>query len=416
MQEKKIVYFDYWTVGINNFKLVDQSFKDRGFETKLIHLNSWRGIQEPIFQEIQGINCYDIKYYNTNLLFKVLKEEKPIAVVMLNASFITDRTIILACKKLGIKSIYLMHGSELSEEFIDDGIRLINKTLKKNRIKKAIKHIRGTVWNYLYSIANYDQKYIYQLHAYKVLLKTFINPAKYLLFPPPAFDLQPDLTLVYGISEKEFYKKKYKSAIKVVGNPDLDKYFQEIDSLKEDKELFCKTNNIPLNKPYITYIDEGLVENKTWDNEYRINFFTNINKACSEAGFHLVIKLHPKTAKGPNRASFDLLKDVTIISQVNFPKLIYFTDLCISHYSTTLIYPILLDKPVLVPRWDNSSNLLTIYTNKEVTFIHSLDEFKQCIKNKIYTYDRREYLANNVPYMDGKTSERIANHIFDLIK
>ena len=38
MQRKKILYFDYWTVGIRNFKLFDEHLKARGYETKLLHL------------------------------------------------------------------------------------------------------------------------------------------------------------------------------------------------------------------------------------------------------------------------------------------------------------------------------------------------------------------------------------------
>ena len=57
MRQKKILYFDYWTVGIKNFKFFDQDLKDNGFTTKLRHLNSWRGINEPISQVIQGIDC-----------------------------------------------------------------------------------------------------------------------------------------------------------------------------------------------------------------------------------------------------------------------------------------------------------------------------------------------------------------------
>ena len=419
MSEKKILYFDYWTVGINNFILFDQNLKNSGYTTKLVHLNSWREIEGPEFQQLQGVDCYDIKYYRTNLLFDVLKKEKPLAVVMLNASFITDRSIILSCKKLSIKSIYLMHGALTREEFIDESIKFINQTLKKNRIKRALKHISGTVFNYLNSIFKYDKKYIFKVHPYKVLLKTFTDPGTYLHFPPPAFDLRPDLTLVYGGLDKEFYVKRFlllPSSVKVIGNPDLDKYFQEINNLGENEDNFRKTQGIPNHTPYITYIEEGLVEDRIWDNNYRIKFFEQISKICSEAGFHLVIKLHPRTARGPYRKSFDLLENVTVLAQVNFPKLIRFTDKCISHYSTTLIYPILLDKPILVPRWGESANLQTVYSDKEVTFINTLEEFDQAIKSNNFVYERSDYVKNFVPFKDGRTRDRIAQYILDLVK
>lgn len=419
MIKGKIVYFDYWTVGINNFKLFDTQLKNNGFETKLIHLNSWKGIQCPEYEQINGIDCYDIKYYRTNLIHKVLKAEKPTAVVMLNVSFITDRTVILSCKKIGIKSVYLMHGSLTREDFIEESIRLINQSFKRKRLQRALKHIKGTVLNYFNSIILYDKKYLFKSHAYKILWKTFTDPGTYLHFPPSSFDLIPDLALVYGIMDQEFYRKRfsnYNSVIKVVGNPDLDKYFQEIENLSKDKDAFCKAQNIPLDKPYVTYIEEGLVEDRIWENEQRIKFFQEINAICQEVGLNLVIKLHPRTAKGPYRDSFDSLEGVTVLTQVNFPKLIYFTEKCISHYSTTLVYPILLNKPILVPRWGNSAKILAIYTDKEVTFVYSMNDFKKLIKDSNLHYDRNEYINNFVPFVDGKTSERIVNYILDLIK
>lgn len=415
----KIIYFDYWTIGINNFVFFDSLLKAKGVETKLIHLSSWRGIVRDDHQIIHGIDCYDIRYYNTNIIYQVLKEEMPDAVVMLNASFITDRTIILSCKSLGIKSTYLMHGSITREDFIEESAKSINHSMKKNRFNRALKHVRGTVFNYLFAITRFNYKYLFKLHAYKVLFRTFIDPGNYLHFPPPSFDLIPDLTLVYSTLDLEYYQKRLlssNSVIEVVGNPDMDKYFKEIGIIEENKEQFCRTNNIPTDKPYITYIEEGLVEDKIWDNDYRIKFFNEINEICNEQGFHLVIKIHPRTTNGPYLDSFSLLKGVTVLSHTNFTKLIFFTSKCISHYSTTLIYPMLLGKVILVPRWGQSASLLTIYTDKEVTFVYSLDEFKMRISDSNFQYNRSNYINNFVSFKDGKTSERIANHILHLIK
>lgn len=419
MRENKIIYFDYWTVGIRNFKFFDQNLKEKGFSTKLIHLNSWKGINEPHFQVIDGIECFDIRYFNTNLIYTVLEKEMPFAIVMLNCSFLTDRTLILSCKKLGIKSVYLTHGSLIRDEFIDESIKAQNQSLKRGRVKKAAKHLSSTVRNYLYSIIKYNKSYIFKPHIYRVLIGSFTNPGKYLNFPPPSFDLKPDLALVYSKLDKAFYIKNFllkESTVKVVGNPELDTYFKELKSIGDNKEQFLKANNIPLDKPYITYVEEGLVEDKVWDNDYRIRFFEEIISSCSQAGYHLVIKLHPRTAKGINRLSFDGLKNATILSETNFPKLIYFTEKCISHYSTTLVYPILLNKPILVPRWGESANLLTLYSTKEVTFIPSLEVFEREIRLNDFVYDRGAYLDEHVPFTDGKTNERVANYIIDLVQ
>lgn len=419
MRQKKILYFDYWTVGINQFKLFDHHLRSRGVETKLIHLNSWRKIEGPAHEVIQGIQCFDIRHYQTNSIHQVLKKEMPAAVVMLNLSFVTDRTIILSCRKLNIKTIYLMHGSLTREEFIDESIKSVNQSLKGTRFRRGLGHIKGTVLNYLTSTFKYNKKHIFRIHPYKVLFGTLTNPGAYLHFPPPAFDLKPDLALVYGLGDFTFYTKKLQhdeNAVKVVGNPDIDQYFLRIDELGTDKELFLKTHHIPAERPYITYIEEGLVEDRIWENEYRMEFFNEINQACRESGFHLVIKLHPRTARGPYFQSFSQLEKVTVLTQVNFPQLIYWADKCVSHYSTTLIYPILLGKPILVPKWGKSAKLFNLYTEKEVTFVPSIESFKKFIQQNSFHYDRDEYIRSFVPFKDGKTAERIANYIIALMQ
>ena len=419
MQRKKILYFDYWTVGIRNFKLFDEHLKARGYETKLLHLNSWRGLKSPVQEVIQGIECYDIKYYKTIYLHEVLRKENPLSVVMLNASFVTDRTIILSCKKLGIRSVYLMHGALTREEFIEENVKGINQSLKWSKYKRGLHHFKSTVVNYLNSTFRFDRNYILRIHPYKVLLKTLVDPGTYLHFPPPAFDLTPDLTLVYGLSDFTFFVNRLQlpeHSVRIVGNPDLDQYFQQLDSLDKDKDEFLASCKISGDKPYLTYIEEGLVEDRIWDNDYRIRFLSQINEICRESGFHLVIKLHPRTATGPYLESFRQIQNATILSTVNFAKLVYHTDKCISHYSTTLIYAMLLEKPILVPRWGKSADVFNIYSNKEVTFVATLKDFRYFIQKQTFQYDRKEYIHNIVPYRDGKTAERIADYILDLVQ
>ncbi|MCX8491780.1 MAG: polysialyltransferase family glycosyltransferase [Cyclobacteriaceae bacterium] len=419
MLNRKILYFDYWIAGIHNFRLFDKDLRNNGFETKLVHLGSWRDSKSQVYQKIEGIECFDIKYYGTSLLFNILKAESPKLVIMLNASSITDRAVVLACKRLGIKLVYLMHGALTREEFIEDSIESTNESLKTNRLLKSFKHLKGTIPNYLYSLFKYDKRFLFRWYPYGLLMKTFINPAKYINFPPPSFDLSPDLSLVYGNIDKRFYGKLFfgvDTHIRIVGNPTLDSYFLQLKDISSDKDFFLTQNSIPLEKPYVTYIEEGLVEDKFWDNEYRLDFLESISKVCTAVGLHLVVKLHPRTAKGSNFNSLLQLKGITLLTDVNFAKLVYFTDKCISHYSTTLIYPMLLDKPILVPRWGKSEFVPTLYKEGEVTFVESIDQLKEYLKMDKIAYDRKKYILDYVPFTDGKTKERIVNHILEIAK
>ena len=189
---------------------------------------------------IDGIDCYDIRYYNTNFIHNVLEQERPVAVVMLNSTFITDRSLILSCKKLNIKSIYLAHGALIREEFIDKSIKVFNESFKGTRLQRAIKNLRGTVLNFLVSTARFNKKILLTLHPYSVLLNTLINPGTYLFFPPPSFDLEPDLVLVYGKDDADFYLNRLQidpCKVMIVGNPELDSFFQNSDVISQDKDI-----------------------------------------------------------------------------------------------------------------------------------------------------------------------------------
>ena len=337
------------------------------------------------------------------------------AVVILNSTHITDRTIILSCKNLGIHVIYLAHGSLIREEYIDKSIDAFNKSFKGIRLKKAFGHF-GTIINFLYSTFKYDKRKFITPHPYRVLLNTFINPGGYMFFPPPSYDLMPDLTLVYGKDDREFFKKRQDvSKIKIIGNPELDNYFLQLDSISQERDEFLDSLNLPKGKKYIVYIEEGTVEEKLWSNETRLNFINQIKLVCEEVDLHLVVKLHPRAAKGPNFNSIKSIEGITVLADVNFPKLINFSEKCVSHYSTTLIYAMLLGKPILVPRWGNSKQLYKANSANEVTFVYSLSEFKEYLLNRNCHYDRQAYLDNYVPFRDGKTSIRIAQYILNLI-
>jgi hypothetical protein len=419
MQKGKIIYFDYWTVGIHNFKVFDESLRHAGLEVKLIHLGSWRDPNTPAYQEIDGIKCYDISYFKTKLLYNIIRDEAPDAIITLNASFTIDRAITMICRNLGIKLIYLMHGIMTREEYIEDSIRETNRSRKEGLLRKVVNQLKGIVPNYLFSLYKYDKKYFFKSYPYKLLVNTLLNPTRYLNFPPASFDLDPDLSLVYGNIDFRFYERrlfdKKKSVIKVVGNPGLDSYFQQFNELPFERDSFLSQYNIPLNKPYVTYLEEGFVQDKFWTVDRWLAFCETLLDVCTQSGRHLVIKLHPRTANSPYLESLRRLENLSLVDRTNLPKLINFTDKCISHYSTTLIYPILLNKPIFVPRWGDSASLVTLYNEREVTFIDSLESLKANLLKQEFAYDRSQYINDYIPYTDGKTGERIVQAILETV-
>ena len=105
----KIAYFDYWTEGIQNFVPFDSMLRKRGHETLLLHIGSFNAVHSKE-EVVNGIKCRDISYYNTKMIYKMIEQEKPDIIITLNTTKLLDRVITMSCRKLKIKSIYLMHG------------------------------------------------------------------------------------------------------------------------------------------------------------------------------------------------------------------------------------------------------------------------------------------------------------------
>ena len=117
----KIVYFDYWTGGIHNFKAIDFELKKLGHNTLLFHIGSFNESVES-YEIIENIDCFDISHFKTKLIFNALKEIKPDVVISLNTTYIFDRVLIQSCKVLNIRTIFMMHGIRATGKNLDQAI------------------------------------------------------------------------------------------------------------------------------------------------------------------------------------------------------------------------------------------------------------------------------------------------------
>lgn len=128
----KILFFDYWLKGIANFNRLMPELRRQcpDAEIKMVHVGSWKEPQKAIVNEHDGFFSYDISYYNTWSFFKVLKYEHPDVIVMLNLYYLFDKALIVFCKQLGIKTVYLAHGK--FSTITDDGFsQFLKQDLKK---------------------------------------------------------------------------------------------------------------------------------------------------------------------------------------------------------------------------------------------------------------------------------------------
>lgn len=363
----KIAYFDYWTKGIHHFKPIDVELKKLGHETVLLHIGSFRA---PCGKEevIEGIRCRDVRYYGTDLIFKMLEIEKPDAVITLNNQFLVDRTVVLSCRKLNIKTAFMNHGIINVGSSMKEVIELSERSFGTFRVRagRALKNIRRVIPNYLYALARYDAKLLLNMKFIKVILSYLISPGRSIYYPKHPEELVHDKTLIYCNNDIAYYKDAGcgGDSIVVVGNPKHTGLLENIRGNKftvemlppEVRELVLK------GRRYALMLEGSYPELQNYGgitNQYRNEYIHSIAQRLEKENITLVVKLHPGTI----RENVDVNHPNAVICGKNLDELINFSYFCISHLSTAVNSCVLLDKPVLHPYWGKFKGIETYFVD-----------------------------------------------------
>jgi hypothetical protein len=428
---KKILFFDNWTKGIHNFTPIAKSLEKLGWETLLVHRGSWEHDKNrPIEENINGLLCRDISYYKTKLVYNILKIEKPSCVLILTSNFIMDRAVIIAARSLSIKSIFLMHGvRSVTKGAIIHQKTFTNVSLNRKRWGKAKKYLSYTLPNYFFSGMKEDKLFLLKGKSLLLILKMFFNPSKHMMFPPISNELHCDLALVWDKAHKTLFEKEYgypKNKIKMVGHPPLDyvfKFLRNPPKYNKQNTFFIEYPFL-FDKKYCVYLETASVETGSvgWTEETRINHLQEIATICKNAGFELIIKLHPTTKKMHIKKYFSIVKKVRVISQINLTELIYWSKYAIGQTSTTNDIPIVMGKPLLIPAWGISESKSRIGLTKSVMskICKTPEELIDCLSdNKIESINeeiKNNYFDSFITYTDGNSLNRTINAITSLVK
>ena len=410
----KIVYFDYWTNGIRNFIPINKTLTNAGHKTMLFHIGSFRNQQCDKEYITDGILCRDIKYYKTKFLFNALKKINPDVIVTLNTTYILDRALVLACKKLNIKTIFMMHGDRSIGNEINTTINSSNYSLK-SKILKSKKYLFTVIPNYIYSSWHYNKWNIIMMKPIKVIWKTFKNPSLANFYPPFSNEIIHDKCLVYANKYISYYEKLgyNKSQIKVVGNSQYDKLFQLI---KESFPFNLMTNNV-LNKflvsgnKYALYLEDSIQEQENlrngigWSYQFLGEHLESIANRLKKDNITLVVKLHPNT----DLTKIPKFNSDIIFAESDLEYLINYSVFCIGQYSTTINVAVILNKPILIPFWGKCKMLPnhTVKHNVSNLWLKLEDEFDLSIDLK----SRKLYKKENISILSNESLDLLYNEI-----
>jgi len=422
----KVIFLDTWTVGIGNFVPIARALATKGIDHMLVHRGS-QGAEPGRLKEemIKGVRCRDIAYYNTNLIHKVLKSERPDVVVLLTTFYLMDRAVISSARSLGIKTVFLMPGiREVDEEYIrttEYEIKFKQLNTLGRKVSKLPKYLKYVLPNYFFSGHMADRLFIFRRQTWASLLELAINPGRKVLYPTPCEEIHCDVALVYARKYGKFFTEKYgypTDRVAITGNPALDYDQKDHSELSREAKIdrLKQQGIIQSRLPIVCYLATPFVEAryKGWTVQNRLEQLAEFAACAKEAGCQLVIKLHPSMDETEFGALASSGETVTIVKDTDLARLISASSAVIGHHSTTLLLPIVMRVPLIIPRWGRMSDLNDRFSQHDLSFpVTSPTELTKMLRaanagDLAYsdTHKSRAYLEDFVTYSDGQNTLR----------
>lgn len=398
---KKILYFDNWDKGYRNFLRLDSKFKGKGFQTLLLHTTSLTDSYVKPEKEVEGLKFRDISYYNTIRLKNIIKKENPSAIIMLNLSFILDRVIVQICQDMGICVFYLAHGKLVAI----DSVNTVKDDLKKETLfSKINKKNLYSLYNYFLGLKNIKGVFVF---FYKILT----NPTEFIILPKYCKELDVNKSFVYYPLDFELMVKEFgfpKNKVQVVGNPELDYFFNT--DLKNKLKFCHKELNIEGNK-YVAYLDDGLSTGHNWDTKKWIEFLKEINNILKKNSLELVVKLHPRREIDSVKKFFEE-NNIKYFYDIDFKNFLNHSLFVISHFSSVIVYALLLRKKVKSPRWGLSRGIVKQYPEGVVNYYNDVKTFENSLFNvEVNEGLIQNYILNTIGEVNGKSIDMIVNEV-----
>lgn len=395
----KVLYFDYWLKGIKHFLCIDNELKKYNFDTELLHLSSWGDEVKDKEVVIDGLLCRDISYYRNKKILDIICEIRPDVVIGLNLYYLTDRTLVLSCKKTDVPYVYLSHGRLTPIENLEDGRQLSNRSYHKRIWSRLKKNFVYVFPQYIYA----DLKLNYHcFNSLSQIMRVLYNPSKYITYSHYGNDLEAHKTMVYSSKDKEFLVKVRKfpeSLIQVVGNPEMDNF--------SDVNYEVEQNKVML------YLDDGSVQAGILTKEQWYALLDDLLELAQQKGYELLVKLHPKTDMSQHQNYFEKCKDsLKIFQKESINELIKRASLCVSFYSSTILFSLMYRKRVLSPRWRDYKNIPRLYPDEVISYVDNKEDFWMMPNKNPQVIE--EFLASEVGFTGEKAVPKIVENILKI--
>ena len=418
---KKVICFDGWARGAHHLTRLLSAFNECNLELSLIHFGSWGNEpKSPKFEVVNGLNIFDISYYNGKDLKEILEFESPDLVLFLSLDSFPHKAVNRYCNDLKIPTCHLLHGiHSIYDINSDKPFGTINPF---KRLLLMRNHLIKLVFRYwpIYL------KALYQTGGTKIDLLRFIIDLKdrFLgkLVSKAAPDSKANHILIYISSDKEYAQSRYgysNKEITVVGNPDFIDY-----NISKQNIMAC-FNSKQKQKEYILYFDTSLVSYGqifSNDDEF-IQFLLKLNNKLCDIGKKLAIKPHPATKK--NAYIMQSLSDNNIKVVENESLISSFKKIsaCIVEPTSIALLPSIFGIPIFLNRVGMFSKqsygkiLLEYPLGIELNNIDDFEQNLETLHSKINENELEEWIIqNNGPFPLNDMPFRVGHIIQGIIQ
>lgn len=373
---KKIIYFDTWTQGISNYQYIDKSLNKK-YQTLLLHVESkivpyfvshidasWYKAEKE--QTISGILCRDVSAYGRMNILEIIKKEAPDVVIMLAPSHIQNRIATVACKRLGIPIVYMMHGALRNHH---DSRLMINDLVKANRYKFLTKLKK--IPKFLKLLSEYQAASGNIHDTLNLARQLFTSPFTFSWDPESHYSLEVDQALVYAdfdiITVSEVFKIPV-SRITAVGNPKCDYYLSLPVTEKNERQL-----------SRLLYIEEFLTDWGIFSDDAQAELLAFLKAVAQRNNLEFIIRLHPGTNRKRFLHKFGTGYDF-VQPEENITDSLMQAKIVTGHFSTALQESIVSRTPTICMLWYEGVMSSSVVGNDDVGIVRDKALFEEKLR------------------------------------
>lgn len=353
-----------------------------------------------------NINFKDFECYKTSNVLKILNEEKPDTVLLLNDYDFIIRAFIPVSKRLGIPTILIF------PSVIDDYLQKMDFSLIKNRVFDINIRKKQIAKNFIFMIKNFHYAGYGYIQLLKMIFSELITPFKHYI---QWGNYGCDTIIVSGESwANKLQKSGIKSKIEITGHPRMDPIFNRVQKYKKKSIKDDMKHVVLMTTPLV---EHGLIEKEKWS-----KIIKEIIRNCLKLDkIELKIKIHPTTEKIEKYEEIlkDMKIDLPIFQKENLTEIISNSDIVITYgMSTGTFDGIFLEKPIIIYNpFKMSLDKLPFIREELVTELNDIQKLPELLTSikPIENNKIEKFISKYLFKFDGKSGYRASKIILELI-